>query len=85
MWSAICTTRHEQQAQGVGGRRPHGSGYYEYIFSDNYEIKKNGYANIYTDNTRNSIALVTCKEESNDAQVVYIGYLINMSSYLKEQ
>ena len=58
---------------------------YEYIFSDNYEIKKNGYANIYTDNTRNSIALVTCKEESNDAQVVYIGYLINMSSYLKEQ
>ena len=58
---------------------------YEYIFSDNYEIKKNGYANIYTDNTRNSIALVTCKEESNDAQVVYIGYLINTSSYLKEQ
>ena len=58
---------------------------YEYIFSDNYEIKKNGYADIYTDNTRKSIALVTCKEESNDAQVVYIGYLINMSSYLKEQ
>jgi sortase (surface protein transpeptidase) len=58
---------------------------YEYIFSDNYEIKKNGYADIYTDNTRKSIALVTCKEESNDAQVVYIGYLINTSSYLKEQ
>ncbi len=27
MWSAICTTRHERPAQGVGGRRPHGSGY----------------------------------------------------------
>lgn len=27
MWSAICTTRHERPAQGVGGRRPDGSGY----------------------------------------------------------
>ncbi len=58
---------------------------YEYIFSDNYEIKKNGYAEIYTDNTRKSIVLVTCKEDSSDAQVVYIGYLTNTSSYLKEQ
>lgn len=58
---------------------------YEYIFSDNYEIKKNGYADIYTDNTRKSIVLVTCKEDSSDAQVVYIGYLINTGSYLKEQ
>ena len=58
---------------------------YEYIFSDNYEIKKNGYADIYTDNTRKSIVLVTCKEDSSDAQVVYIGYLTNTSSYLKEQ
>lgn len=27
MWSATCTTRHERPAQGVGGRRPDGSGY----------------------------------------------------------
>lgn len=57
----------------------------EYIFSDSYEIKKNGYASIYTDTTRKSIVLVTCTENSNDAQTVYIGYLTTTSSYLKEQ
>lgn len=57
----------------------------EYIFSDSYEIKKNGSASIYTDTTRKSIVLVTCTENSSDAQTVYIGYLTTTSSYLKEQ
>lgn len=57
----------------------------EYIFSESYEIKKNGSASIYTDTTRKSIVLVTCTENSSDAQTVYIGYLTTTSSYLKEQ
>jgi len=54
---------------------------YKYVYSESYEIKKNGYADIYTDNGKNSIVLITCKRNSNDAQVVYVGYLTLVSSY----
>ncbi len=48
---------------------------YEYIYSDSYEIKKDGYADLYYKTDRKSIILITCKDNTNDAQIVYIGYL----------
>lgn len=54
---------------------------YEYLFSDSYEIKKNGTASIYNDKDRKCIVLITCLEGSDDAQVVYIGYLNEVNSY----
>lgn len=58
---------------------------YKYIYSDSYEIKKDGYASIYVNDDIKSIILITCKEDSDDAQVVYIGYLRGEESYLREQ
>ena len=54
---------------------------YTYIYSDSYEIKKNGYADIYRDENKKSIILITCKDNSSDGQVVYIGYLKEIKSY----
>ena len=54
---------------------------YTYIFSENYDIKKNGYADIYSKEEQKSIILVTCKDNTNDAQTVYIGYLNKEETY----
>ena len=62
-----------------------GGNKYQYIFSDSYEIKKDGYASVYAKDDVKSIILITCKEDSDDAQVVYIGYLRGEESYLREQ
>lgn len=48
---------------------------YEYIYSDIYEIRKNGYADIYRKNGEKAIVLCTCKDDSNDGQVIFVGYL----------
>lgn len=48
---------------------------YEYIYSDSYEIKKDGYADLYYKTDKKSIILITCKDNTDDAQVVHIGYL----------
>lgn len=54
---------------------------YRYIYSESYVIKKNGYADIYRDKSKSSIVLITCLDGNDDAQIVYIGYLDNVSSY----
>lgn len=54
---------------------------YRYIYSDSYEIRKNGYADIYTSDNKKSVILITCKDNSDDGQVVYIGYLEQISDY----
>ena len=54
---------------------------YKYIYSDTYDIKKNGYAEIYRKDNEKSIILITCKNNTDDAQTVYIGYLFDISSY----
>lgn len=54
---------------------------YKYIYMDKYDIKKNGYADIYTRNDENSIILITCKDNTDDGQEVYIGYLKEVSQY----
>lgn len=48
---------------------------YQYIYSDSYEIKKDGYADLYYKKDKKSIILITCKDNSDDAQIVHIGYL----------
>jgi len=48
---------------------------YEYIYSDTYEIKKNGYADIYRKNGEKAIILCTCKDNSSDGQIIFVGYL----------
>lgn len=54
---------------------------YKYIYSESYDIKKNGYADIYRNEDIQSIILITCKDNTDDAQTVYIGYLKDISSY----
>lgn len=54
---------------------------YEYIYSDSYEIKKNGYADIYRNPDKKSIILITCSNNNNDSQIVYIGYLKKIENY----
>lgn len=54
---------------------------YKYLYSDNYKIKKNGTFDVYVDNNKKSIILITCDEDSNDSQVVYVGYLKETYNY----
>lgn len=54
---------------------------YEYILSIRYDINKTGTAKIVRDNNKNTITLITCKKNTNDKQVVYIGYLNNKTNY----
>ena len=54
---------------------------YTYIYSESYDIKKNGYADIYRSGEKKSIILITCKDNTDDAQTVYIGYLKEESIY----
>lgn len=54
---------------------------YKYIYRESYDIKKNGYADIYRKEDKNTIILITCKDDIDDAQTVYIGYLHEMGDY----
>ena len=54
---------------------------YQYIYSDCYEIKKDGYADLYQKTDKKSIILITCKDNTDDAQVVHIGYLKEIYSF----
>ncbi len=54
---------------------------YTYIFAEHYDIKKTGYADIYRKDDIKSIILITCKDGTDDAQTVYIGYLKDINTY----
>ena len=56
---------------------------YKYIYSieDSYEILKTGEAIINRDSRRNTITLITCKDNSDTKQLVFIGYLIGKEIY----
>ena len=58
---------------------------YRFIYSDSYVIKKDGSANIYCSNNEKCIALITCLEDNDNAQIVYIGYLDSVEPYDKEE
>lgn len=54
---------------------------YEYSLDYIYEINKNGSVEIIRDTTKTTITLITCKKNSKDKQVVYIGYLARSNQY----
>lgn len=54
---------------------------YEYTITKKYDTKKDGKVEIIRDSNKTTITLITCKNNSNDLQVVYIGYLTNTSKY----
>lgn len=54
---------------------------YRYIYTENYEIKKNSTADIYRKDNEKALVLITCKDSSDDGQVVFIGYLSEILEY----
>lgn len=54
---------------------------YIYKYNNSYEVDKNGKVQIVRDKTNNAITLITCKDNSDTKQVVYVGYLIEKTEY----
>ena len=54
---------------------------YIYKLNKSYEIDKTGEANIIRDRTINTLTLITCKDNSDTKQVIYIAYLISKETY----
>lgn len=54
---------------------------YIYKYSYNYEVNKTGNINIIRDLNKTTITFITCKNDSNDKQLVFIGYLIDFVDY----
>ena len=56
---------------------------YKYIYelSNIYTVKKNGEVNISRDINRTTLTLITCKNNSDTEQLVFIAYLIDKELY----
>lgn len=56
---------------------------YKYIYSlsKTYDTPKDGNIEVYRDNNKTTITLITCKKNTKDTQVVYIGYLDSKELY----
>lgn len=54
---------------------------YEYTLNNIYDTPKDGNIEIYRDHKKNTLTLITCKKNTKDTQVVYIGYLTNKEQY----
>ena len=54
---------------------------YEYSISKIYDTSKDGHIEVYRDNQKTTITLITCKKNTKDTQTVYIGYLTNKVAY----
>ena len=54
---------------------------YKYELNNIYEIKKTGAVDIIRNKDKNTITLITCKNNDDNIQVIYIGYLINKVNY----
>lgn len=54
---------------------------YEYLISKYYDTDKDGNVEIYRDQNKTTITLITCKKNTKDKQIVYIGYLNSEVSY----
>lgn len=53
----------------------------KYVYSSSYEIQKDGYADIYRREDKKTIILITCKDNTDDTQIVFVGYLKEIVSY----
>lgn len=56
---------------------------YIYKLNNYYSIDKTMEANIVRDRTTNTLTLITCKDGSDDEQIIYIAYLISKEKYWK--
>ena len=54
---------------------------YIYKINNNYEVKKDGKVEIIRNRNKTTITLMTCKKDSEDKQLVYIGYLVDKVEY----
>ena len=54
---------------------------YTYKINNYYIVNKTGKINISRDKTKNTITLITCKNNSDTEQIVYIGYMIDREVY----
>lgn len=54
---------------------------YIYKINNNYEVKKDGKVEIIRNRNKTAITLITCKKDSKDKQLVYIGYLVDKVEY----
>lgn len=54
---------------------------YEYSINKVYDTSKDGNIEVYRDNQKTTITLITCKRNAKDTQTVYIGYLTNKVAY----
>lgn len=54
---------------------------YIYKINNNYEVKKDGKVEIIRNRNKTTITLITCKKDSKDKQLVYIGYLVDKVEY----
>lgn len=54
---------------------------YEYTLNNIYDTPKDGNIEIYRDHKKTTLTLITCKKNTKDTQVVYIGYLTNKEQY----
>ena len=50
---------------------------YIYKINNNYEVKKDGKVEIIRNRNKTTITLITCKKDSEDKQLVYVGYLVD--------
>ena len=54
---------------------------YIYKINNNYEVKKDGKVEIIRNRNKTTITLITCKKDSEDKQLVYVGYLVDKVEY----
>lgn len=54
---------------------------YIYKYVNFYEVDKVGTINVIRDFNKTTITLITCKNNSNNKQLVFIGYLIDVVDY----
>ncbi len=54
---------------------------YTYKIFDNYEIEKNGKVSIHGYSKKTTITLISCKKNTKDKQIVYIGEQVNSVVY----
>ncbi len=54
---------------------------YIYKINNHYEAEKDGSVEIVRNRNKNTITLITCKKNSKDKHLVYIGYLVDKVSY----
>ena len=54
---------------------------YIYKINNNYEVKKDGKVEIISNRNKTTITLITCKKDSEDKQLVYVGYLVDKVEY----